>query len=183
LVGALSGAAQRALQRKYQARKHEIGTWTMAQAKTEIASLVPDHKTLFTKQALNMTFNAKHLVNDIQKYGLYMQHGEMEVDNKQLAFEMLQEKMLDACPDIFSVAQSAFNLRFDFKPLFEMVIADAVRIVDTLTIHNRLPPVQEWKTATGSSVPSKRPRDARPPPDRKAKKSTISKQGNNDKEL
>jgi hypothetical protein len=64
-----------------------------------------------------------------------------------------------------------------------MVIADAVRIVDTLTIHNRLPPVQEWKMATGSSVPSKRPRDDQPPPDRKAKKSTISKQGNNDKEL
>jgi hypothetical protein len=84
---------------------------------------------------------------------------------------------------------------FDFKPLFEMVIADAVRIVDTLTIHNRLPlvgvedgnrilrSVQEWKTGTGSSVPSKRPRDDRPPPDRKAKKSTISKQGPNDKEL
>jgi hypothetical protein len=64
-----------------------------------------------------------------------------------------------------------------------MVIAGVVRIVDTLTIHNRLPPVQEWKTATGSSIPSKRPRDDRPPPDRKAKKSTISKQGNNDKEL
>jgi hypothetical protein len=74
---------------------------------------------------------------------------------------MLQDKMLEACPEVFTVAQSAFNLRFEFKPQFDALIQDAVKIVDTLTIHNRLPCVQEWAGLSGAPTFKRSNRDRR----------------------
>jgi hypothetical protein len=156
MLGDLEGAARRAFQHKYMSGKHEIRTWTMAQAKSKIASLVPDHRPSFTKQAIAMSFNCnvKTLVNDIQQLGSYLTHGEMEVNDKRLAFEMLQDKMQEACPDVFTVAQTAFSLQFELKPQFRDLIQDAVKIMDTLTIHNRLPSVQDLKAErAGPSAP------------------------------
>jgi hypothetical protein len=65
-------------------------------------------------------------VNDSPRFGLYMTHGKMEVTDKRLASEMLQGKLLEASPDVFTVAQTAKNLRFEFKPQFDALIEGAV---------------------------------------------------------
>jgi uncharacterized protein YxjI len=143
LVMSLSGAAQRAFTAKYLSRMPEVMTWTLHEARTEIASLVPDYKVQFTKQAIAMTFKAKSLQNDLQRFALYLQHGDMPVDGSIFVFESLQDKLLECAPNLFTIAQSSYNLRFEFKPTFEAVVADAMAIVNTLTTHNRLGLMQE----------------------------------------
>ena len=119
-------------------RMHDVQRWTLPQARAKIASLVPEHGSLFTKKALDMQFSAKTTQDDVQRFSLYTTHGEMPVDGMRFVFEVLQTKMLDACPNMFATAQSAYNLRFEMRDTFEQTVADATRIVSALMMDDRL---------------------------------------------
>jgi hypothetical protein len=99
LLQHLVGAAKRMFLKKYGQRLHELQTWTLDEAKRAIASLVPEHRTLFTKAAMNMTFTAKELANNVETFATYVRNGEFHVEGNRLIFDQLQEKLLAACPN------------------------------------------------------------------------------------
>ena len=168
LIMHLSGAAQKAFMARYGAQRGIVRTWTLDRATQAIASLVPEHKVLFTQTALKMKFSVHTLADDVQKYALYMRNGDIPVDRSEFVFQDLQSKLLSVSPDMFSIAASSYNLRFEYNINFERTIASAMQIIHTLHMHDRLKPVQEAKRgrtegASGSGGGEKsRTRDSSP---------------------
>jgi hypothetical protein len=101
LLQHLVGAAKRMFLKKYGHRLHELQTWTLDEAKLAIASLVPEHRTLFTKAAMKMTFTAKELANNVETFATYVQNGELHVEGNRLIFDQLQEKIVGSMPKHF----------------------------------------------------------------------------------
>ena len=116
----------------------DTSTWSLDTAKAKIAALVPDSAAFFTSQAMKMQFHARTLANDIERYALLMRHGEMEVNGSALAFQWLQRKMLQAKPDIFTIATTEFNRALVFGPDFAKIIRDAQQIVNLLATNGKL---------------------------------------------
>ena len=139
LVSHLTGAAKRAFLRRWGTLDASVmHAWSLKDAKIAIASLVPNHKVQFTKLAFDMQFSAHSLANDLQKFALYMQHGELPADNSRYVFDRLQEKMQRAVRDIFSTASGLYNKPFVFKPTFAEIMRDAIDIVSTLQVNGKL---------------------------------------------
>lgn len=138
LIAALRGAAQNVFSQRFTAA--EIASWSLEDAEFAIASLVPDYKAFFSRQAIDMRFSIRSLSNDIERFALLMRYGEIKVDGSALVFDWLQRKMLDACPEIFSIASSQFNKPFVFAPTFEAIVSAAHEIVNVLTSAGRLSP-------------------------------------------
>lgn len=138
LLTHLSGAALKAFYARYQHRTAEVASWTMRDAKQAIASLVPESELLFTNTAIAMKFTATTMPDDIQKWGMYMRNGELAVDGSAFAFDQLQKKMMAAMPDIFTIAQSSYNLRLEKRQSFDLLISDAMQIVNALMVHDKL---------------------------------------------
>ena len=139
LTSHLTGAAKRSFMRKWgSSRAAEVATWSLNTAKVEIAALVPNHKVLFTKTALAMQFSARSLENDLQRFALYLRNGEMPVDGSEYVFDVLQEKMQQAVPDVFTLSTSLYNRQLVFKGTFAEIMQDAIEIVSTLQVHGKL---------------------------------------------
>jgi hypothetical protein len=101
-----------------------------------VATLVPEHKTLFTEAALDMQFT-KSLCDDIARFALYMQHGEINI-NTCFVFQRLQKKLLQAKPDIFNVAAQQFNVHLEFQADFDQHIRAAPIIAQRLHCEGKL---------------------------------------------
>lgn len=160
LISHLTGAAKKAFLRRFDSTAVAVKDWSLNDAKLAIASLVPNHKVLFTKTAFRMQFSARSLENDLQRFALYMRIGELPEDNSQYVFDTVQEKMQDAVPDIFSLATSLYNKRFEFKPTFDEIMHDAIDIVSTLQVHGKLN--AKRSRPEHDSDPSRNPKQTRP---------------------
>lgn len=141
LVSHLTGAAKRAFLRRWGTTASAVvREWTLDDAKLAIASLVPNHKLLFTKTAMDMQFTAGTLENDLQRFSLYMRNGDVAVDNSQYVFDALQSKMQSAVHDVFTLAANLYNKTLQFKPTFAAIMQDAIDIVSTLQVNGKLTP-------------------------------------------
>jgi hypothetical protein len=92
---------------------------------------VPNHAAQFSRAALALKFSVKTLCDDIAQFALTIRHGELAPDS-QCIFGQLQDKMLEAWPEIFSVSTSRFNLQLDYVSDFERQIEMAQKIASRL---------------------------------------------------
>jgi hypothetical protein len=129
LLGALREAAKKSLTRVH--GEAPIDAWSLSDFQLAVASLVPEHRTQFTEAALAMHFTAKSLCDDIARFALLMKNGEIECNSKFI-FRNLQTKLLEARPDILSVAASQFNLHFQFSEDFDQHISAAQTIAERM---------------------------------------------------
>jgi hypothetical protein len=129
LLGALRGAAKKSFTRVH--GEAPIDAWSLSDFQLAVASLVPEHRTQFTEAALAMHFSAKSLCDDIARFALLMKNGEIECNSKFI-FRNLQTKLLEARPDILSVAASQFNLHFQFSEDFDQHISAAQAIAERM---------------------------------------------------
>ena len=93
LLQHLRGAAMRVFV-KYN-RDADTSQWTFVQAKLAIARLVPDSEVLFTSKAIGMTFSRENLATDIERFALYLTHGELTPDGKKYFFSLVARQ--DGC--------------------------------------------------------------------------------------
>jgi hypothetical protein len=193
LLGALRGAARKSFIRMH--GDAPINEWSLDQFQVAVATLVPEHKTLFTEAALDMQFSTKSLCDDIARYALYMQHGEIDIITC-FVFQRLQNKLLQAKPDIFNVAAQQFNLHLEFQADFDQHIRASQIIARRLHCEGKLyswvmksvsKPVSDTRpivqrhimprnSGAGTSAgPSRAPRGPANIPDRRAKDAEFAR--------
>jgi hypothetical protein len=122
LFANLQGAARKQFTTRW--RNLDFHTMTMADAKAKIFALVPNHQTHFSRAALDMTFKANRLASDLDRFALYASHGDLPVDGHHFWYRLIQDKLLDACPDLFRLAAEHFGKRIEFDP--NMTFVDMV---------------------------------------------------------
>jgi hypothetical protein len=136
LVSHLSGAAHHSFMR--QNMSPQIDTWSYTQAKEAILSLIPDYRALFMETAQDMTLKADSLADDIERFALYIQHGETEPDGSKVTFRSLQTKIHSAAPRLLSYALTHHGLTLAFHDNFAECVAAAQSIVAIGTINGIL---------------------------------------------
>jgi hypothetical protein len=114
LFANLTGAARKQFTTRW--RNLDYATMTMKDAKDKIFSLVPNHATHFSRAAMDMNFRASWLASDLDRFALYASHGDLPVNGHHFWYRMVQDKLLEACPDLFRLAAEHFGKRIDFDP-------------------------------------------------------------------
>jgi hypothetical protein len=132
----LSGAAHHSFVR--QNMSPLIDTWSYTQAKEAIFSLIPDYHALFTETAQNMTLKADSLADDIERFALYIQHSETELNGSKVIFRSLQTKNHSAAPRLLSYAVTHHGLTLAFHDTFVECVVAAKSIVVIGTINGIL---------------------------------------------
>ena len=186
LVSALSGGARSVFNDLYADAR--VCDWSLADAFSNIAALVPDHGVLFTRRALDMTFTAGTLPDDVKTFELYMRYGDMPADGSQFVWTELQNKMLGACPNLFAVAASKHNLHFvwDASKPFAAHVTQALKIVSAMQIFGDIQ--RSVSTAKSTLQPEsgnkrKKPLNPHRVETPAKKKSVPASKGKHDKEL
>jgi hypothetical protein len=90
VVHNLSGAARYSFMRQH--AFSDSSTWNYEQVKNAIIALILNHRALFTETALTMAFSANTLADDIERFALYLQYGELNAQASTLVFRALQQK-------------------------------------------------------------------------------------------
>jgi hypothetical protein len=139
-LGTLRGAARASFTRIH--GDAPINNWTFEQFQLALTSLVPKHAAQFSRAALALKFSVKSLCDDIAQFALTIRHWELAPDS-QFIFGQLQDKMLEAWPDIFSVSTSRFNLQLDYVTYFERQIEMAQKIASRLQCEGILDSLRE----------------------------------------
>jgi hypothetical protein len=116
LIGALRGAARRAVTAKH--GKADLNRLSFKTFELAIARMVPDHRAQFTDAASQMSFRADTLVDDVTRFELLVQYGEID-DDCNWIYLKLQEKLLAVQPDLLHIASSQSNLRLEYVEEFE----------------------------------------------------------------
>jgi hypothetical protein len=114
LFANLTGAARKQFTTRW--RNLDFSTMTMADAKEKVFALVPNHQTHFSRAAMDMTFTPENLASDLDRFALYASHGDLPVNGHHFWYRMIQEKLLEACPDLFRLAAEHFGKRIEFQP-------------------------------------------------------------------
>jgi hypothetical protein len=114
LFSHLTGAARKQFTTRW--RNLDYATMTMKDAKDKIFALVPNHATHFSRAAMDMNFRASCLASDLDRFALYASHGDLPVNGHHFWYRMVQDKLLEACPDLFRVAAEHFGKRIEFDP-------------------------------------------------------------------
>jgi hypothetical protein len=68
--------------------------------------LYPEYKATFMSQALEMSFRAHKLADDVARFQLYTSHMEQSPDGSRFSRDMLVRKVVDACPDLLTMASA-----------------------------------------------------------------------------
>ena len=146
----LTGAARASFFAKY--GNTDRSRWNLDDTYKAIANLVPDYEVLFTRTALEMKFQAKNLVDDINTFAMYLRHGSFALDGNHFIFCELQQKMIKACPKIFTLAADLHNLRLVWNPKnsFLWHVRQAIDIVNALQANQQLL-AQQVSTLTNAS--------------------------------
>jgi hypothetical protein len=113
LFAHLTGAARKQFTTRW--RNLDFSSMTMTEAKEKIFALVPNHQTHFSRAAMDMKFSAANLASDLDRFALYASHGDLPVDGHHFWYRMIQEKLLEACPDLFRLAAEHFGKRVEFE--------------------------------------------------------------------
>jgi hypothetical protein len=87
----------------------------MNDAKEKVYALVPNHQTHFSRAAIDMKFRPENLASDLDRFALYASHGDLPVNGHHFWYRLIQEKLLEACPDLFRLAAEHFGKRFEFE--------------------------------------------------------------------
>ncbi|NJR41384.1 MAG: hypothetical protein HC767_00730 [Akkermansiaceae bacterium] len=113
LFAHLTGAARKQFTTRW--RNLDFSTMTMTDAKEKVFALVPNHQTHFSRAAMDMTFRPENLASDLDRFALYASHGDLPVNGHHFWYRMIQEKLLEACPDLFRLAAEHFGKRIEFE--------------------------------------------------------------------
>jgi hypothetical protein len=113
LFAHLTGAARKQFTTRW--RNLDFSSMNMTEAKEKIFALVPNHQTHFSRAAMEMKFSAANLASDLDRFALYASHGDLPVDGHHFWYRMIQEKLLEACPDLFRLAAEHFGKRVEFE--------------------------------------------------------------------
>lgn len=135
IFNALSGPARRVLM----LRGVNIAV-TPDELLDNLVKSIPDHTTVFTNQALEMTFSLKTLRKDIETFGLLLSYGGFPTTNNRFWFQQLTRKMLHAKENLLMLSASLLNVQLDYRPdePFQHLIARSVDIVTRLQQENVL---------------------------------------------
>lgn len=147
IFNALTGPARRVLM------LHGVDNTTTPDALLDkLVEGIPDHGTVFTNQALEMTFKLKTLRKDIETFGLLVSYGELPTTGTRFWFQHLIRKLLAAKSDLLMLSASLLNMHLDYREAepFQHLIARAVDIVTRLQQEGRL--VQTMGSALASDV-------------------------------
>lgn len=151
----LAGAARASFFARY--GTVDRSAWTLDTMFTRIAHLIPDYEVIFTREALEMTFNVRSLVDDIDTFAMYLRYGSFPLNGNQYIFTELQKKMLDAYPRIFTLAADLHNLRLVWnrdRPFMQFVNT-AIEIVNTLQANQQLL-INDKQSVKPQEAPGKR---------------------------
>jgi hypothetical protein len=128
VVNNLTRAARHSFMRQH--ASSNISTWTYEQAKESIIALIPNHRALFTETALKMSFRANTLADDVERFALYLQYGELNANESSLVFRALQQKIHDAAPTLLSHVLTRHGLSLTLKATFTECLADAHALIN-----------------------------------------------------
>jgi len=106
IINALGGAARRSFFRAYNL---DVNNATPDDVLDKLVALVPDHKAMFTQRAIDMTFSMTTLRDDIETFGLLVQHGEMCADGSHFWYKQLIQNLLAVRSDILTLSQNFLN--------------------------------------------------------------------------
>ena len=112
LFAHLTGAARKQFTTRW--RNLDFASMTMTDAREKIYALVPNHQTHFSRAAMEMNFRVDNLASDLDRFALYATHGDLPVNGHHFWYRMIQDKLLDACPDLFRLAAEHFGKRIEF---------------------------------------------------------------------
>jgi hypothetical protein len=134
IINALGGAARRSFFRAYNL---DVNNATPDDVLDKLVALVPDHKAMFTQRAIDMTFSMTTLRDDIETFGLLVQHGEMCAhfcDGSHFWYKQLIQNLLAVRSDILTLSQNFLNEHLDYRPAesFNSLITRAIAIVSKL---------------------------------------------------
>jgi hypothetical protein len=167
LIANLTGAARKQFLTRWH-RRLNFSTMTLADVKSKILALVPNHQTHFSRVAMEMTFRASRLASDLDKFALYAAHGDLPVDGHHFWYRMIQDKLLDAAPDLFRLAAEHFGKRVEFEPTMKFAdmidkFMDIVLAVQT-ELQTRLVGGKRGRSPTSASTSKPPPKQARVAP-------------------
>jgi hypothetical protein len=175
LFANLTGAARKQFTTRW--RNLDFSAMTMLDAKEKVFALVPNHQTHFSRAAMDMTFTPANLASDLDRFALYASHGDLPVNGHHFWYRLIQEKLLEACPDLFRLAAEHFGKRVEFKPdmnfntmieqFMDVVLAVQTELKAQLLCHKR------GYDGTPTNDKSKKPK--LPPKDKSVDKSTDLK--------
>jgi hypothetical protein len=164
LIANLTGAARKQFLTRWH-RRLNFATMTLADVRSKILALVPNHKTHFSRLAIDMTFRVSRLASDLDKFALYAVHGDLPVDGHHFWYRMTQDKLLDAAPDLFRLAAEHFGKRVEFEPNMKFTdmidkFMDIVLSVQT-ELQTRLVGGKRGRSPSSAAGPSRPPKNPR----------------------
>lgn len=128
LIRHLKGAANRAFIKMH--AHTDISNWSFDEARDAVVALIPNHRAHFTERALDMSFRAQTLAEDVERYGLYLEHGETDANNSSVIYRDFRKKIVAAAPKLLEQALSQYGLTLAYKPVFTSILADAMTIIN-----------------------------------------------------
>ena len=113
LLQHLAGPAKQEFMKMYATA--DTSQWSFAEAKGKIASLVPDSRVQFTRMALNMSFRAASLPDDIREFIQYLSHGDASWAASEFLASELRLKVSKAVPRFYEMAFGFLGVSIDQK--------------------------------------------------------------------
>jgi hypothetical protein len=138
IVQHLEGAARNAFLARY--GNEDVRTWSYERAKSAILDLVPEYKAKFMSQALEMSFRAHKLADDVSRFHLYTSHMEQSPDGSRFWRDLLVRKVVDAltCPDMLTMATARYNKRLDHTHSFNDFVGQMHIIITEVSANETL---------------------------------------------
>jgi hypothetical protein len=136
IVQHLEGAARNAFMTRY--GNEDVRSWSYEHAKSAILDLVPEYKAKFMSQALEMAFRAHKLADDVARFHLYTTHMEQSPDGSRFWRDMLVSKVVDACPDLLTMASARYNKRLDHVHSFDVFVGQVQSIIAEVSANEPL---------------------------------------------
>jgi hypothetical protein len=76
--------------------------------------------------------------DDLQKFGLYIEKGNLPIDNIKLYVKLIQDKLVNAFPDCLTIAATRYGKHLRYKPVFSEMFADEQALVAELVSNGHL---------------------------------------------
>jgi hypothetical protein len=109
LLRHLKGAANRSFIKKH--ADTDVLTWYFKDAHEAIVALIPNHRAHFTERAFNIVFRAHALAEDVERYGLYLAHGETDPNGSSVIYRTTPELPVDLTRGSSGVAKGGKHLK------------------------------------------------------------------------
>jgi hypothetical protein len=112
-------------------------------------------------QALAMSFRTHKLADDVSRFQLYTSHMEQSPDGSRFWRDMLMRKVVDACPDLLTIATARYNRRLEHTHSFDAFVAQTQSIIAEVSANETLRgPSRSEAAPQSSDRPDKRQRGA-----------------------